>query len=66
MGDSVSVERLHAELVKEGRLEWLEQTFHALRVRELLEPGSVDPFAVESLHTTVTDWARLLRLDVPA
>jgi hypothetical protein len=59
-------ERQHADLVKAGRMEWLEHTTALLRAREEAEPGSVDPFAVLALHSTMTSWARLLNLDVPA
>lgn len=57
-------EREHAELLKDARLAWLEQTIHALRVRELGESGSVDAFAVLALHSTVKSWAGLLNLEV--
>lgn len=59
-------EQEHADLVKLGRLDWLADTMTTLRAREQADPGTVDDEAVMALHASLTSWANLLRLDVPA
>lgn len=58
------VERAHADLLRQDRLDRLVQITTELAERERTEPGSVHDLAVHALHSSVTSWARLLDLGV--